>query len=228
MHQLENITLFEKVEKRTIEKMWQLGKVVKYKRGDHCFEAKESNGNVYILLSGKVAIYNLTHAGKRKTIFYLGNGELLNDQITKDSIPALYCETVDDCLVFCISKEQFLKLMEADFTLVQAIIKDYERKNWRMSHQLKNTLGCVNLERKLGSKLWKLTRDFGVKTEEGTYIDIPLSITELADFVGAPRESTSRALKKLAEKELIRVEKKRIYILSAAKLAKYYKTGILE
>lgn len=226
--QLANLKLFKHVDKNTVDKIWQLGKVVNYKKGAHCFKAKEQTVNVYVLLKGKVAIYNLTHNGKRKTIFYLGEGALLNDQILKDSVSSVSCESIDECYVFVIRKDLFLSLMSEDFSLVEAILGDYEHKMFRMGHQLKNTLGCFHLERKVGSKLWKLSRDFGVTDEKGIYIDIPLSITELADFVGAPRESTSRALKKLVEKELIQVDKKRIYVISPEKLAKFYKTGNID
>lgn len=228
MNQLKDIKLFGQLDKVLTDKIWNAGRVVSYGKGEHCFMAREACNSVYILLSGKVVIYNLTHAGKRKIIFYLGQGALLNDQITKTSLPAVSCETIDDSRIFVISKDNLLRLMEQNFSLTQVILSDYERKIFRMSHQLKNTLGCVNLDRKLASKLWKLSRDFGVKTEQGTYIDISLSVTELADFLGAPRESASRSLKKLCEKGLIKMESKRIYVTDVMRMAIYYKTGKLE
>ena len=227
MNQLEKIALFRQVEKSTLRKIWAAGKVVKYNRGEYCFQAKVKNSNVYILLTGKVAIYNLTHAGKRKTIFYLGAGHILNDQILKYSIPTVNCMSLDESIVFTIPKDKFLNFMAQDFSLVQAVLASNECKMVRMSHQLKNTLGCVPLERKVAYKLWKLTMDFGIKTEKGIYIDIPLSITELADFVGAPRESTSRALKKLVERGFVRLEQKRIYVIKPEELEEFYKTGNL-
>lgn len=225
MNRLKDLRLFQQVDKNTIDAVWESGKVTIYQKGDHCFSAREVCNKVYILLSGKVAIYNLTHSGKRKIIFYLGHGALLNDQVTKTSLPAVSCQTIDKCEVFCISKDRFLKLMEKDFSLTQAIFSDYEQKLFRMSHQLKNTLGCIYLERKLASKLWKLARDFGVQVDKGIYIDIPFSITELADFLGAPRESTSRALKKLVEKGLVWMDGKRIYVIDPERMSVFYRTG---
>lgn len=219
------LKLFQSVDKKTVEQLWELGKVIQYKKGEHCFRAKDQTVNVYVLLSGKVAIYNLTHTGKRKTIFYYGAGALLGDHILRESVPAVSCEVMDESEVFVIRKEHLLRCMAQDFSLVEAIISEYERKMFRLGHQLKNTMGCVPLERKLGSKLWKLSRDFGIVQGEEIAIDLPLSITELADFLGAPRESTSRAMKKLVEKQLIRMEQKQIYVVSPARLAQYYKTG---
>lgn len=225
MNQLAQLTLFNQTNQDTLTQLWQSGKVNTYLKGEHCFKAKEPTSNIYILLKGTAAIYNITHSGKRKTIFYLKGGAMLNDQITKLSLPSVSCETINECKVFVIPKDKFLTIMAKDFALTQVILADYERKIFRLTHQLKNTLGCVYLERKLASKLWKLARDFGIQTERGIYIDIPLSITELADFVGAPRESISRAMKKLAEKGLLDMDGKKIFVINPEKMSTFYKTG---
>lgn len=225
MNRLEQVAIFKQIKKETIQKMWVLGKIVKYQKEEKCFRAKEENHNIHIMLEGKAAIYNLTHAGNRKIIFYLGKGELLDDCVTIGSYPSVDCQFVEPSVVFEISKRMLLKLMQDDIELMQAIMKVLERKMWRMGHQLKNTRGNIYLERKLAAKLWKLARDFGVSTKKGIYIDIPLNITELSDFLGAPRETTSRVCKELCKKKLIFMEQKKIYVLSADRMSHFYKHG---
>ena len=138
-------------------------------------------------------------------------------------------------------------LMEKEFTLTRAVLMIQEKKLWRTSHQLKNTLGSIFLEKKLAAKLWKLARDFGTSAElsdmkhcdchtEGTCkhlkkhekcqtrkINLSLSVTFLADFLGAPRETTSRLCKNLCDKGLITMDKKTIYINDMECLARFYK-----
>ncbi|MGN0465444.1 MAG: Crp/Fnr family transcriptional regulator [Lachnospiraceae bacterium] len=225
MNRLEQVAIFKQIKKETIQKMWALGKIVKYQKEEKCFRAKEENHTIHIMLEGKAAIYNLTHAGNRKIIFYLGKGELLDDCVTIGSHPSVDCQFVEPSVVFEISKRMLLKLMQDDIELMQAIMKVLERKMWRMGHQLKNTRGNIYLERKLAAKLWKLARDFGVSTKKGIYIDIPLNITELSDFLGAPRETTSRVCKELCKKKLIFMEQKKIYVLSADRMSHFYKHG---
>jgi predicted component of type VI protein secretion system len=53
-------------------------------------------------------------------------------------------------------------------------------------------------------------------------IDIPLSITFLADFLGAPRETTSRVCKSLVERGLITMDKKIIVVNNMSCMAKFY------
>lgn len=227
MNRLEQFAIFEHVKKETIQKMWALGKIVTYQKDEECFRAKEEKDNIHIMLDGKAAIYNLTHTGSRKIIFYLGRGEFLDDCVTIGSYPSVNCCFIEKSVVFELSKKVLLKLMQDDMDLMQAILKVLERKMWRMGHQLKNTRGNIYLERKLAAKLWKLARDFGVPTKKGIYIDIPLNITELSDFLGAPRETTSRVCKELCKKGLISMEQKKIYVLSADKMSYFYKHGQL-
>ena len=60
-------------------------------------------------------------------------------------------------------------------------------------------------------KLWKLSKDYGVKVDKGTLIDLKISITYLADMFGTPRETISRALRQLQELELVIYENKKNY-----------------
>ena len=113
--------------------------------------------------------------------------------------------------------------MEQSHALTRAVLREYERNLWRMGHQLKNTTGNMQRERKIAAKLWKLGRDFGVDTEDGVMIDIDLTITLMADLVGAPRENVSRACKVLTDRGLIRYGNKRFILTDSDGLAEFYK-----
>jgi len=113
--------------------------------------------------------------------------------------------------------------MERNYALVKAIIEAQEKKIWRLGHQLKNTNSSIYLEKKLAAKLWKLSRDFGIDTEEGREIDMNLSVTFLADMLGVSRETTSRVFATLVGLGLVKQNKKRIIILDGQGLSHYYR-----
>ena len=56
-------------------------------------------------------------------------------------------------------------------------------------------------------------------------IDMNLSITFLADMLGVPRETASRACSMLIDYGLIKMEKKRIIIVNAHKMSAFYRNG---
>lgn len=239
---IKEIPLFQNVNPATVQCLKEQGKVVTMKKGAICYRASEAQDNVYIMLDGQAIIYTLTRCGNRKIIFICGGGELLNESIITPNKTTVFCDIIAPSKVFVIPNNTFCKLMEQDFTLVRAIMAAQERKLWRTSHQLKNTLGSIYLEKKLAAKLWKLARDFGepiksldiqlsdgnsdaavVSVSNPVKIDISLSITFLADLLGAPRETTSRICKNLASRGLISIEKKTVIVRNMDCLSNFYK-----
>lgn len=227
-NQLNQIKLFENVAPKTIEQLLHCGSIMEVPKGTFLIRTRENVSSVFFQLSGKSVIYNLTHFGKRKILFVLGEGALLNEHVFNNYTPSMYCETIDQSVIFSIPSSDFTRIMASDFELTKNILEAQERKIWRLSHQLKNTMSSIYLERKLAAKLWKLARDFGIQTEEGIEIDFNMTITFLADMLGVPRETASRACSALIENGLIKVNKKRITITDLNKMALFYKTGKAE
>lgn len=227
---LENLPMFKELSAETVQALEAAGQYISMKKGNLCYRAGEAQDKVYFLLSGQAMIYTLTSEGNRKIIFVYGGGQLLTENLMRPSRTTVFCELISDAKLFVISNRGLMAAMEKDFTLTKAIMLAQEKKLWRTSHQLKNTLGSIYLEKKLAAKLWKLARDFGkpdyvadpVNNQKVT-IDLSLSITFLADFLGAPRETTSRITKSLVEKELISMERKKVTVLSMDALSNFYK-----
>lgn len=224
-NELRQMELFRGIRPDTLDRLWQAGKVERCKKGQVIMRAREEVTSIYIQLTGKSMIYNLTHHGGRKIIFIYGKGSLLNEHVLNEHPGSVFCETIEESRIFVVPVPEFTGCMEADFVLAKAVIAAQERKLWRLSHQLKNTMGNIYMERKLAAKLWKLSRDFGVQVPEGIEIDINLSITFLADMLGAPRETTSRLCKTLTDYGLMKMNRKRITIINPEKMSIFYKTG---
>lgn len=221
-------SFFQNVDPDTIEKIWAAGSVKEFPKGHIIMRAKDSINPIYIQLSGKSMVYNLTHTGKRKIIFIFGEGTLLNEHVLHEHPASLFCETLERSSIFIVPLNWFLKCMEEDFSLTRAVLKMQECRIWRMGHQLKNTMGSIYMEQKLAAKLWKLSRDFGIETPHGIEIDVNISVTLLADMLGASREATSRLCSILVDSGLIRIHKKRITITDPKKMAASYKVGKIQ
>lgn len=218
--------LFQGVSPAVLKRLEQCGRVRALAKGELIIRARQPQQDVYIQMTGKSVVYNLTHMGNRKILFIFGPGALLNEHVLNLNDASTYCEAIESGTVFTVPTSEFLRLMREDFALTCGVLAAQERKVWRLSHQLKNTVGSIHLERKLAAKLWKLSRDFGIPGPDGIEIDVTLPVTMLADMLGAPRETTSRLCKKLANHGLIRMTGKRIYIADPERISHFYKTGI--
>ena len=220
---IKELSLLNDISPELSESLVKAGKIIEYPKGKILMRQREPVDAVYFQLSGKSMIYNLTHHGKRKILFICGKGTLLNENIFNNYNASVYCEMLEKSKMLVISVSDMNKLMEQNYALVKAIIEAQEKKIWRLGHQLKNTNSSIYLEKKLAAKLWKLSRDFGIDTEEGREIDINLSVTFLADMLGVSRETTSRVFATLVGLGLVKQNKKRIIILDRQGLSHYYR-----
>lgn len=223
--QVEGLSILKEAAPETLLKLKQYGKVQEFSKNSLVIRAKEPLKYIYIQMSGKSIVYNLTHTGRRKILFIFGSGALLNEHVLNEHDSAMYCETIEKSQIFIIPADKFIYCMEQDFALSRAVLAAQERKIWRLGHQLKNTMGSIYMERKLAAKLWKLARDFGIGRPEGIEININLSVTLLADMLGAPRETASRLCRTLVDYGLIQMKGKRIIIPNTQKMSTFYKTG---
>ena len=227
---LREIPFFQGVSDGELDNLAPLFQIENLRRGEllagRGFQhADRYHSRVYFLCRGVVALFTVTKQNTRKILFFLGAGKLLNHNVFDTKPGNLYAEGMTDAILLSIPREQFRSMVNASPTLSDALFAHYETDLWRMSHQLKNTAGYLSVERKLAIKLLKLSQDFGVPCGEGTAISFPLTVTQTAEFVGLPRETTSRACKKLAEMGLIRYEDRRFILPDRAGLVSYYRAG---
>lgn len=213
---------FRSIGKETLDGLWKEGRIEAVPRNVQVLEAGKHSEYLYIQIKGISSVYALTHSGNRKVISLLGEGSVLNDSIMNQGYSSVYCETYQDSEIFVIPMENFHYWMKKDYSLVSAVISLQDLRIKKMQRQLKNTVSNISIERRLASKLWKLARDFGKPAEQGTEIDLNLPITFLADMLGVPRETASRACKSLVNDGLIKIDKKRIVIVDKDQMVRRF------
>ncbi len=220
--QLYKMELFDKVSEETKEALSEFGETKCYLKGSHIFMDKEKINKIYIVYSGKVALYKLNESAQKKIVFILGNNSIINAVVLDDIASSINCEVFEKAEILSFEKSRFEEVMKSDFELTKIVISSLTRKVRRLYRQLKNSTP-IKVEKRVAAKLWKLSKDYGLKVENGTLIDLNVSITYLADMFGAPRETISRALKILQENDLIILEKKKIVVKNRDKLSKFFK-----
>ena len=206
-----------------LEKIKRFGEIEKYKKGSYIFRDKLSADKIFILLDGKASIYKLNDCGQQRTIFILDGITLLNEPTNKATTSSTNCVAFENCLVLSIGMKAFFDLMAADFELTKIVLEQITHKTRRMYRQLKNAGSTAKVEKRVAAKLWKLCRDYGTQTENGTLINIDITSVNLADLIGVRRETVSRSFKILQDERLITYKNKRICVPNIDNLSKYFK-----
>jgi len=215
------IPILAKASKDTKETLLPYTRVKKYAKGEHLFLEKFKVEHIYFLLNGNASFYKLGSNQERKVIFIHKSGDILNEEALDGKLTSVNCEFLVTSHVLCIDIHQFLYCCEHDFQLTKALMDAMSLRIRRLYHQMKNTVNSLTGDKKLAAKLWKLGRDHGSICKEGIEINLPLTITYLADTLGSKRETVSRQTKILVDKGLIIVERNRFVICNADNLLTY-------
>lgn len=220
---LLKLDIFNNISDRSFQRLLDFGEKRSFKKGEHIFRDKEKVENIYVVLSGKVTLYKLNESAQKKIMFILGSNKIING-VVFDNLPAsISCEVFEVAEILSFERNKFIQVMKEDFELTTVVIQSLSNKVRRLYRQMKNTTP-IKIEKRVAAKIWKLAKDHGVEREdESIEINLNISVTYLADMFGTPRETISRALKKLCEEELIYLEKKRIIVINREKLAKFFK-----
>ena len=220
--EIKDLELFSGIKKETLDELSKIGHKMMYKKGEHIFYEKDNIKTIFIVSTGKVALYKISEKAQKRIVFILGRGKIINDVILDDLKSSINCEVFEEAEIFCFNREQFIKLMEKDFELTKSVLNSLAKKVRRLYRQVKNSTP-IKIEKRVAAKLWKLGKDYGIDCEKSTLINLNISITYLADMFGAPRETISRAVKVLQNEGLIIVKDKRFIIKDREKLAEYFK-----
>lgn len=221
---LLELELFKNVSPNTLDFLTNKGFIETFSQGEHLFYDKDTVHCFYILISGTASLYKTNSNGQNKIIFIEDHGALLNEVIFEDLPSAINCQTTSQCKVLTFYKKDLIDAMMNDFVLTQNVMNILTKRVRRLYRQLKNATSIIKIEKKLAAKLWKLGKDYGIPCERGVQINFPITVTSLADFLGSYRETVSRALKLLIQKELIIYENKQIIIPDSETLSKFFKT----
>ncbi|WHY76141.1 Crp/Fnr family transcriptional regulator [Neobacillus sp. WH10] len=187
--------------------------IQKFKSGSVLFQEKDSVEFVYLLLKGKIALGRVHLRGKDFILKILDDQEVIVEYQLFKANPhyQFYAKTLTDCELLLIKKEQFEEFILTDPEAMNELV------TWLSTGYLKAQMKCQDLimngkKGGLYSILIRLCNSYGVKTEDGILIDLPLTHQELANLTYGTREVIQRALKDLREKDIILYENQKFTV----------------
>lgn len=164
--------------------------------GQHLFHQGDDDRNIYKIESGLVRLYRILNDGRRQIISFRFAGDILGFQAGTER----HCgaEAVTSVRVRSIDKNSAYRRLRDEPALAPQLVSlmSQELENARDQIAVLNRRSAIE---KLAAFILELHRHQG---ESGT-VEIPLSRTDIADFLGLTIETVSRNLTKLKAKGII-------------------------
>lgn len=187
--------------------------IQKLKANTVLFQENDPVNHIYVLLRGSVSLGRIHMRGKEFILKIINGREpLLEYQLFKPNPYYHYAaKTITDCELLMINREQFETLMKQNPATMIALTE------YLSTSYIKAQMKCQDLimngkKGGLYSILIRLCNSYGVATDEGILIDLPLTHQELANLTYGTREVIQRALKDLRDKGIISYEQQKFTV----------------
>lgn len=174
-----------------------------YRKGDQIIRPGDIPRGVYYIEQGLVKAYDITRYNEENLLIIRKDDEIfpLIWAITGKERHVIY-ETLEETTVYRLDRKTFLEFMEGNPEAMAPLL-DMVIEMYRLHSERIINLEYRTARERIVSFLLTMSERFGVETDEGLLIDVPLRHQDIASSVNATRETASRELSALARKGLI-------------------------
>ncbi|CAB4756156.1 MAG: cyclic nucleotide-binding domain-containing protein [Actinobacteria bacterium] len=189
-------------------------------KGEIIFQEGEPGDRMYVILEGKVKLGQSSNDGRESLLAILGPGEMFGELSLFDPGQRTSTATaLTDAVILALSNEQLRPWLagrpEVAAALLQALARRLRRTNEAMAD-----LVFSDVPGRVAKALMDLGEKFGEITAEGLMVTHDMTQEELAQLVGASRETVNKALADFAQRGWIRLESRQVMILDVERLGR--------
>ena len=193
---------------------------VRLVKGQEIFREGEPGERLYLISDGKVKLGQTSPDGRESLMAVLGPGEMFGELSLFD--PGLRTSTataLTDATVFALGNEQLMPLLEGRPEVAAALLQALARR-LRRTNEAMADLVFSDVPGRVAKALMELGEKFGTLTPEGLLVTHDMTQEELAQLVGASRETVNKALAEFGNRGWIRLESRQVLITDVERLGK--------
>lgn len=188
------------------------------KKGDVLFRKGSEGTTLYIIQEGAIKIVLPSRLGDERIVAILSAGDFFGEMALLDGMPrSADAVAIKPSKLLLLNRSDFLWFLKKSDAAIEKILWSLSMRLRKADDLLEET-SFLNIPARLAKTLLEMGDTFGHKEGEALEINLKLSQKELADMVGATRESINKELRILREKGLVSFTEKSIYIHDVKRL----------
>jgi len=211
LNELRKIPLLRTLSDEQLEILQGNAQERDYKKNKRIFEPDSKDNFIMIVLEGKVRIYLAYPDGKEFTVAFLEQGDIYS------SHSKTFAEAREATKILAINAQAFHLFMLNNPTILISMVK-------ALGDSLGNTLRIIenlaflDIDKRLARFLLDAAKEKGVVEQEGTFINLGLSVEDIALAVGSSRQTASMLLNRWERDGVIRRNRRTVFLLDMLKL----------
>lgn len=210
--------LFAAIDPEAAQALFVSMKPVRLLRGHAVFHEGEPGDRLYVIGSGKVKLGRRSTDGRENLLSVLGPGEMFGELSLFDPGPrTATASAVADATLYELSHAELISWLERYPAVAKHLLEALARRLRRTNEALAD-LVFADVPGRVAKALLDLSTRFGEPAEDGLRVAHDLTQEELAQLVGASRETVNKALADFASRGWVRREGRAIVLLDRDRL----------
>ncbi len=194
--------------------------IVQLARAERLFEEGASGDQLYVILDGKIKLTRAAADGRENLLSVLGPGEMFGELSLFDPRPrTASAVAVTDSSLAALAHANLRNWLtgrpDVALHLLQALAQRLRRANDVMAD-----LVFTDVPGRVAKALLDLADRFGTEQEDGLHVNHDLTQEELAQLVGASRETVNKALADFAARGWLQLAAKSVLLIEPERLRK--------
>lgn len=215
---IARIPLFERMSPEEREELRGMMSQTTLCRGEVLFNEGDSGDRLYILLTGKVKLGHTSVDGRENLLAVLGPGEIVGELTLFDPGPRSATATaVATTELLALEHNQLMGFIDSHPTLAKDMLRALAVR-LRLTNIALADLVFSDVPGRVAKALLDLAERFGAPTEDGIHVPHDLTQEELAQLVGASRETINKSLAEFSSRGWIRLEGRAVTLIDVERL----------
>lgn len=210
---LKTIPIFSKLNEAELDLIYRSMSKRTYPPNTVIFFEEDVPDGLYLVMRGRVRISLMDENGREITLSTLKGGRFFGEMALFDESPrSADVETLEETDFLILKKSHFLEMIEKSPSIARNILKEMSGRLREADDKIRN-LALYDVAGRLARILIDIAKKEGVISKEKNVATLPeLSQQELANMIGASRETVSRVLNRFQERGLVTITRKQIIL----------------
>jgi CRP-like cAMP-binding protein len=188
------------------------------RRGEILFNEGDEGDQLYVVVDGKIKLGRTSPDGRENLLAILGPGQMFGELSFFDPGPRSATATaVTDVALKSLGHEALNPVLVAHPDVAQALLNQLAGR-LRRTNEVVGDLVFSDVPGRVAKALLDLASRFGRRADDGIHVNHDLTQEELAQLVGASRETVNKALADFASRGWLRLEPRSVVILDLERL----------
>jgi CRP-like cAMP-binding protein len=212
--------IFQGVDADAAESLAKELEYVEARKGEVVFNEGDPGDSLYIVLSGKIKLGRRAADGRQNLLALTGPSDMIGELSLFDPGPRTATATaVTDTRLARLKKSSLRPWLNNRPEIAEQLLRVLARRLRRTNNMLADLI-FTDVPGRVAKALLQLARQFGSQESGLLRVTHDLTQEEIAQLVGASRETVNKALADFAHRGWLRLEGKSVLILEPERLAR--------